>query len=95
MNEFQQPNPGQPGPSQPRQPSPATAAAEAAARNSEPGAPADHPALVSAAALLEEASMVRAAADDELDLGALARQAELLSSAHDRLVAALEDAGRG
>ncbi len=39
--------------------------------------------------------MVRSSADDDLDLGALSRQAELLTKAHDHLAAALEDAGRG
>ncbi|EGD53774.1 hypothetical protein [Gordonia neofelifaecis] len=83
------PNTPRPGPS------PASAAADAAARNAEPGDPSEHPALGAAARLLEEAAMVREAADDELDLGALARQAELLTKAHDQLAAALEDAGRG
>ncbi|WP_035718898.1 hypothetical protein [Gordonia shandongensis] len=54
----------------------------------------DRPVLDEAANLLEEAEMVRAAAD-AIDLGALSRQAELLTAAHDRLASALENAGRG
>ena len=73
-------------------PSPAALAARAAART---GEPADHPRLIDAATLIEEAAMVREMADEDGDLAALARQAELLSAAHDRLAQALEDAGRG
>lgn len=86
---MSEPNTPRPGPS------PASVAADLAARNAPSADPAEHPALAAAAQLLEEAEMVRSAAGDELDLGALARQAELLTSAHDRLAAALEDAGRG
>ena len=82
-------NPPRPGPS------PASMAADAAARNAGPGEPADHPSLVEAEELLVEAAMVRETADEEFDLAALARQAEVLTQAHDRLSAALEDAGRG
>lgn len=76
-------------------PSPAAMAANHAARNADPGEPSDHPALAAAEELLIESAMVRETADAEFDLGALARQAEVLSAAHDRLSSALEDAGRG
>ncbi|MBM7369428.1 hypothetical protein [Gordonia hydrophobica] len=76
-------------------PTPATLAADAAVRAAGPGEPADHSSIVAAEDLLVEASMVREAADEQFDLGALARQAEVLTQAHDRLSAALEDAGRG
>ncbi|ALG85036.1 hypothetical protein [Gordonia phthalatica] len=82
-------NPPRPGPS------PAALAADAAIRNAGPGEPREHPSIIAAEELLVEAAMVRETADDEFDLGALARQAEVLTQAHDRLSAALEDAGRG
>ncbi|WP_290853601.1 hypothetical protein [Gordonia sp. (in: high G+C Gram-positive bacteria)] len=69
-------------------------AADAAARSAPVGDPSDHPSLLAAEHLLTEAAMVRETAD-EVDLGALARQAEVLTQAHDQLSAALEDAGRG
>ncbi|WP_422560593.1 hypothetical protein [Gordonia sp. (in: high G+C Gram-positive bacteria)] len=42
-------------------------------------------------AILDEVVVVREAADDQLDLAALGRQAELLATAHDILAQALED----
>lgn len=82
-------NPPRPGPP------PASLAADAVNRNTGPGEPGEHPSLVAAEELLLEAAMVRETADAEFDLGALARQAEVLTQAHERLSAALEDAGRG
>lgn len=94
MSDLSFPHPGpQPGPLP--APSPASMAAASAVRNGVVGDPADHPALAAAEQLLVESAMVRETADDEFDLGALARQAEVLTQAHDQLSAALEDAGRG
>ncbi|WP_240194123.1 MULTISPECIES: hypothetical protein [unclassified Gordonia (in: high G+C Gram-positive bacteria)] len=67
-------------------------AAHAAQRNAEPGDPADHPVSGAVDELLEEASMISAVVGDEFDLGAVSRQAQLLTQAHDALSAALEDA---
>ncbi|MEJ9080802.1 MULTISPECIES: hypothetical protein [Gordonia] len=76
----------------PERPSPGAMAAQAAQRTSEPGDPADHPVSGAVDELLEEAAMISAVVGDEFDLGAVSRQAQLLTQAHDALSAALEDA---
>ena len=76
-------------------PSPASLAAHAATRNAEPGDPSEHPVGETVAALLEEVDAIGEVVGDEFDLGAVSRQTELLSQAHDALSAALEDVGRG
>ncbi|WP_132994138.1 hypothetical protein [Gordonia zhaorongruii] len=75
--------------------SPGALAAQAAARNAKPGDPADHPVISSVHELLEEVGQIRESAGDEFDLGAVSRQTELLTEAHDSLSGALEDVGRG
>ncbi|MCF8603975.1 hypothetical protein L5I01_11455 [Gordonia sp. HY442] len=76
-------------------PNPAALAAQAARLNAEPGDPADHPVTGEVRELLEEVDQVRGVTGDEFDLGAVSRQAELLTRAHDALAQALEDVGRG
>lgn len=76
-------------------PNPAELAAQATQRNAEPGDPADHPVSATVNDLLDEVAMIRGVVGDEFDLGAVSRQAELLTSAHDALAQALEDVGRG
>ncbi|MCF8587632.1 hypothetical protein [Gordonia liuliyuniae] len=76
-------------------PNPAELAAQNALRSAEPGDPADHPVTATVHALLEEVAAIGDVGDGEFDLGAVSRQTELLTRAHDALAEALEDVGRG
>lgn len=76
-------------------PNPADEADRTARRNAGPGDAADHPVTGTVHELLEEVEQVRGVTGDEFELGAVSRQAELLSRAHDALAEALEDVGRG
>ncbi|WOC13877.1 hypothetical protein [Gordonia sp. MP11Mi] len=76
-------------------PNPAELAAQTARRNAEPGDAADHPVTMTVHALLDEVSVVGDVVGDEFDLGAISRQTDLLTRAHDALAEALEDVGRG
>ncbi|MFT4086595.1 MAG: hypothetical protein QM658_05480 [Gordonia sp. (in: high G+C Gram-positive bacteria)] len=88
---YSHPNPGL----RPGMPSPSALAARVAQASAEPGDPADHPVTGAVREILEEVSMIRETVGEEFDLGALSRQADLLSAAHDKLSRALEDVGRG
>ena len=76
-------------------PNPSALAAQAARRNGPPGDPADHPVTATVEELLTEVAAIRDVTGGEFDLGAVSRQAELLTRAHEALSGALEDVGRG
>ncbi|GEE03182.1 hypothetical protein nbrc107696_36280 [Gordonia spumicola] len=78
--------------STPSGPTPASLAARSAQQNAPAGDPADHPVAAEVRDLLEEAAMIGSVVGEEFDLGAVSRQTQLLSKAHDALANALEDA---
>ncbi|GAA4750278.1 hypothetical protein [Gordonia alkaliphila] len=76
-------------------PSPAALAARAARATASPPDPADHPVAGQVDDLLGQVEQIRIELDGAFQLAAVARQADLLTSAHDALVTALDEVGRG
>ncbi|MFC0316570.1 hypothetical protein ACFQNE_14400 [Gordonia phosphorivorans] len=76
-------------------PSPAALAARAARATAPPPDPADHPVAGQVDGLLTQVEQIRSELDGAFRLAAVARQAELLTAAHDALVSALDEVGRG